>query len=71
MQAIISGRGGEDAEIVWGIVFDEDMGDEVQITVIATGIDRDSYKKVVRLGTMGGLGTVRDLTLRRQRITGQ
>jgi cell division GTPase FtsZ len=25
----------DDAEIVWGIVFDEDMGDEVQITVIA------------------------------------
>lgn len=39
----------DDAEIVWGIVFNEDMGDEVQITVIATGIDKENYKKVVRL----------------------
>jgi len=45
----IKGEVAEDAEIVWGIVFDEDMGDEVQITVIATGIDKDNYKKVVRL----------------------
>jgi cell division protein FtsZ len=39
----------EDAEIYWGVVFNEDMGDEVQITVIATGIDKDQYKKIVRL----------------------
>ncbi|MGD9162023.1 MAG: cell division protein FtsZ [Desulfobacteraceae bacterium] len=45
----IKGEVAEDAEIVWGIVFDEDMGDEVQITVIATGIDKDHYKKIVRL----------------------
>ncbi|MBW2028455.1 MAG: cell division protein FtsZ [Deltaproteobacteria bacterium] len=37
------------AEIFWGVVFDDDMGDEIQITVIATGIERDSYNKVVRL----------------------
>jgi cell division protein FtsZ len=45
----IKGEVADDAEIVWGIVFNEDMGDEVQITVIATGIDKESYKKVVRL----------------------
>ena len=45
----IKGEVAEDAEIVWGIVFNEEMGDEVQITVIATGIDKDQYKKVVRL----------------------
>ncbi len=45
----IKGEVAEDAEIVWGIVFNEDIGDEVQITVIATGIDKDNYKKVVRL----------------------
>ena len=45
----IKGEVAEDAEIVWGIVFDEDIGDEVQITVIATGIDKDHYKKIVRL----------------------
>ncbi|MBW1996598.1 MAG: cell division protein FtsZ [Deltaproteobacteria bacterium] len=37
------------AEIFWGVVFDDGMGDEMQITVIATGIDRDNYSKVVRL----------------------
>ena len=45
----IKGEVADDAEIVWGIVFNEDIGDEVQITVIATGIDKDNYKKVVRL----------------------
>jgi cell division protein FtsZ len=38
-----------EAEIFWGVVFDETMEDEVQVTVIATGIDRDHYGKVVRL----------------------
>lgn len=45
----IKGEVDRDAEIFWGVVFDENMGEEVQITVIATGIDRDSYNKVVRL----------------------
>ena len=45
----------EDAEIVWGIVFDEEMGDEVQITVIATGIDKESYRKVVNLRDLTSL----------------
>jgi len=30
---------GDDAEIIWGQTFDEDLGDEMRITVIATGID--------------------------------
>ena len=29
---------GEDAEIIWGQSFDDDLGDEIRITVIATGI---------------------------------
>ncbi|MFH1489280.1 MAG: cell division protein FtsZ, partial [Pseudomonadota bacterium] len=45
----IKGEVDADADIFWGVVFDENMGDEVQITVIATGIDRDHYNKVVRL----------------------
>jgi cell division protein FtsZ len=43
----IKGEVAEDAEIFWGVVFDEAMGDEVQITVIATGIDKPQYRKVV------------------------
>jgi cell division protein FtsZ len=45
----IKGEVAEDAEIFWGVVFDESMGDEVQITVIATGIDKQHYRKVVNL----------------------
>ena len=32
---------GDDAEIIWGQTFDEDLGDEIRITVIATGIGLD------------------------------
>jgi len=45
----IKGEVDSDADIFWGVVFDETMGDEVQITVIATGIDKEHYNKVVRL----------------------
>ena len=39
----------EEAEIFWGVVFDDKMKDEVQITVIATGIEKSRYDKVTRL----------------------
>ncbi|MBW2738188.1 MAG: cell division protein FtsZ, partial [Deltaproteobacteria bacterium] len=29
---------GEDADIIWGTVVDESLGDEMRVTVIATGI---------------------------------
>jgi len=45
----IRGEVAEDADIFWGVVFDDDLGDELQITVIATGIDKERYDKVVRL----------------------
>ena len=32
---------GEDAEIIWGQAFDDELGDEIRITVIATGIGLD------------------------------
>ncbi len=31
----------EDAEIYWGVVFNDNLGDEIQVTVIATGIGVD------------------------------
>ncbi|MFH2091974.1 MAG: cell division protein FtsZ [Pseudomonadota bacterium] len=37
---------GDDAEIIWGQTFDEDLGDEIRITVIATGIGMDEPKAV-------------------------
>jgi cell division protein FtsZ len=41
----IKGEVDSEAEIFWGVVFDENMTDEVQITVIATGIDKEPEKK--------------------------
>ena len=35
---------GDDAEIIWGQTFDEELGDEIRITVIATGIGSDEPK---------------------------
>lgn len=37
----IKGEVHPDAEIFWGVVFDDSMGDEVQVTVIATGIEHE------------------------------
>jgi cell division protein FtsZ len=45
----IKGEVDTEAEIFWGVVFDEEMADEVQITVIATGIDREYQNKVVKI----------------------
>lgn len=45
----IKGEVDEDAEIFWGVVFEENSGDDIQITVIATGIDRENYHNVVKL----------------------
>jgi cell division protein FtsZ len=49
---------GEDAEIIWGAVIDDTMGDEMRVTVIATGIGSAPEavesvvpQKVTRLGT--------------------
>ena len=38
-----------DAEIIWGMVFDDSMADELRITVIATGIGGGRDRKVVNL----------------------
>lgn len=37
--SIIQQEAGEDAEIIWGTVLDEDFADDLRITVIATGFD--------------------------------
>jgi cell division protein FtsZ len=37
---------GEDAEIIWGAVIDDDIGDEMRVTVIATGIGNEREKPV-------------------------
>ena len=37
--AIINEKVNEDANIIFGTVIDENMGDKVQVTVIATGVE--------------------------------
>ncbi|MFZ1984396.1 MAG: cell division protein FtsZ [Desulfatitalea sp.] len=54
---------GDEAEIIWGAVIDDDMGDEMRVTVIATGIGNDEEKKApapLNDPTYGG--KVRDIT---------
>ncbi len=41
-----------EAEIIWGVVFDENLDDEIRVTVIATGIDGQRDKKLVNLRDM-------------------
>ena len=35
----------KEAEVFWGLVYDDDMGDDIQVTVVATGIDGLEEKK--------------------------
>jgi len=60
----IRGEVDTDAEIFWGVVFDENMKDEIQITVIATGIDKDKISKVVKLRDVTAEDVEHDWTVR-------
>jgi cell division protein FtsZ len=56
---------GDEADIIWGAVIDDDMGDEMRVTVIATGIGGGQKEErepvaVVPDPTYGG--KVRDIT---------
>lgn len=54
---------GENAEIIWGAVVDDSLGDEMCVTVIATGIGSDTEPIVSeRLDEMPLRGKVRDVT---------
>ena len=37
----------KEAEVFWGLVYDDSMGDEIQVTVVATGIDGLEQQKAV------------------------
>jgi len=54
---------GEEADIIWGAVVDESVGDEMRVTVIATGIGSESTPSLHAKGTTEGLrGKIRDVT---------
>ena len=50
---IIHGVAHQDANIIFGTVIDDEMGDEVKVTVIAAGFDRSEVGRRSPLG--GGL----------------
>jgi len=54
---------GEDAEIIWGAVLDDSLGDDLRVTVIATGIDGVESSVVPEKASKDRLrGKVRDIT---------
>lgn len=55
---------GDDAEIIWGQAIDESLGDEMRVTVIATGIgsEADVAPKAYRSSNTPVRGKVRDIT---------
>jgi cell division protein FtsZ len=59
---LIKGEVNEDAEIFWGVVFDDAMEDDVQVTVVATGINSngDGYRRA-RLTDYGNVVNIRDV----------
>ncbi len=46
---IISEKAAEDANIIWGAVVNEEMKDEISVTVIATGFSTDGKAKAARV----------------------
>ena len=54
--SIISQQADEDANIIWGAAFDENMDDSISVTVIATGFStRESFMPVPSNGKQGGV----------------
>jgi cell division protein FtsZ len=51
---------GEEAEIFWGTSVDDSMGDEMRVTVIATGIGKESETEEPIVETLRG--KIRDIT---------
>lgn len=60
---------GDDAEIFWGHTIDETLGDEIRITVIATGIGQETYMEKAPIASSSKAapepqvrGRIRDIT---------
>ena len=53
----IYSEAGDEAEIIWGTVIDDSIGEELRVTVIATGIQSETDRKKTRVS-----GKVRDIT---------
>ncbi|HDI59078.1 MAG TPA: cell division protein FtsZ [Desulfobacteraceae bacterium] len=53
---------GEEAEIIWGQAIDENLGEEMRVTVIATGIGGPTAKAEKPPREVAARGRIRDLT---------
>jgi len=55
---------GDEAEIIWGAVVDDNLGDEMRVTVIATGIGNTTTASVVseKTANFAPRGKIRDIT---------
>ncbi len=53
---------GDEADIIWGAVIDDEMADEMRVTVIATGIGNDDADRETRGVDPTFGGKVRDIT---------
>ncbi|MDD3082674.1 MAG: cell division protein FtsZ [Desulfobacterales bacterium] len=55
---------GDDAEIIWGAVVDESLGEEIRVTVIATGIGNENERpaKGRKIQDIAPRGRLRDVT---------
>ncbi len=54
---------GEDADIIWGTVVDDSIGDEIRVTVIATGIGHDAESTLMdKHRELTTRGKIRDIT---------
>jgi cell division protein FtsZ len=56
---------GEDADIIWGTAVDDSLGDELRVTVIATGIGSPNVEEKIEVkeGKFQARGKVRTLTM--------
>lgn len=64
--SIISQEAGDNAEIIMGTVLDETYGDEIRITVIATGFELSEEKNSIKVGPKNTYGTAVDNVARKQ-----
>ena len=55
---------GENADIIWGTVIDDTLGDEMRVTVIATGIGNEpgNLARSAKIEEFAPRGRIRDLT---------
>ncbi len=60
--AIIRETAHPDANMIFGAVIDEDMGDEVRITVIATGFEKNPSRRQLLQQRYGGAGNTQSRT---------